>query len=213
MQKRAAALASIMVRPRATMRRILEGGRDRMVIPIVALFAVSGFLGDLDKGAMESLGRQQVPFPVLFAGLMLLAVVVVLVMFYLYAWALFGIGRLLEGTGTVREVRSAAAWGLVPAIWALLYRIPVATLWPASLPAKVELKAGQWQLSPGGLGMGCLAIIFVMFLELVVFAWCVTLSSNTLGEAHRFSSWRGLASIVLTLISPALIALAAFLAS
>ena len=213
MQKRAADLASIMVRPRATMRRILEGGRDRMVIPIVALFAVSGFLGDLDKGAMEGLGRQQVPFPVLFAGLMLLAVVVMLVMFYLYAWALFGIGRLLEGTGTVREVRSAAAWGLVPAIWALLYRIPVAAFWPDSLPAKTEVRAGQWSFSPGALGMGCLGIVLVVLLEFVVFAWCVTLSSNTLGEAHRFSSWRGLATMVLTLISPGLIALAAFLAS
>lgn len=208
-----AGLASIMVRPRATMRRILDSGRDRMIIPLASLAAASGFIGDLDTGAMRSVGGGRFPLPLLFAAMLVLAIVVFLVVFYLFSWAVYGIGRLLEGTGTPRGVRSAAAWGLTPAIWALLYRIPVAALWPQTGVTGLQVGSERWRINPGVTGMSCLGAVVVMVLEVTTAVWCAAVASNTIGEAHRFSSWRGFAAIVLTLISPALIALAAYLAS
>jgi hypothetical protein len=208
-----AKLAAIMVRPRQTMRAILDGGRDRTMLAILALAAVSGFAGDFDRGGMEALRQQRVPFFLLLIGLLLISILVTFLLFYLASWALYGVGRLLEGTGTPREVRTGVAWGLAPAVWALLYRVPIAVFWPESLPTKVEMSAGRWRINPGALGTSCLGAAVVGLLEFAIFVWCVWVMSNTIGESHRFSSWRGLATIVLTMISPALIALAAFLAS
>src|SRR5688572_752374 len=64
------ALASIMIRPRATMRRILDAGRDRMIIPLVLLATVSAILGDVDRSSLEAMRRLPVHPALLVAGLL-----------------------------------------------------------------------------------------------------------------------------------------------
>lgn len=211
MRTAAANFAKIMIRPRATLRRILDAGRDRMIIPLVVLAAISGFAGDFDRDAVRLLSRAPLPPALMIAALLLAAIAVTLLLFYIASWAVYGIGKLLEGTGTPRDVRSAVAWGLVPIIWALLYRVPIVLFWD-SLPAKMQMGKDHVRIDPGLFSAGCLGGLVFGLIELTVLIWTTAVTSNTIGEAHRFSSWRGLATLVLVGISPAIIIVAALLA-
>jgi hypothetical protein len=207
-------VATIMIRPRATMRRILDAPRDRFWLVILLLVAVSGVAGDADRHEFDSLlaaaRAHGIPPALVIAGICVVLTIVTLLFFYLFAYAAWGIGRLMEGSGTPRDVRRAVAWGLTPAVWALLYRIPAVFLLPRS---DSTVRFGEkLRIDTGGLGTGCAAALIFGALELVLVVWCTVVLSNTVGEAHRFSSWRGLATVVLTSIAPLIIVIAAVLA-
>lgn len=205
-------LATIMIRPRITIRRILDAGPDRMIIPLVLLVTIATFLGDVDRSSLDALRKAPVHFGLLVAGICLAVAVAGLLLFYVFSWIAFGVSRLLEGTATPREIRSAMAWGAAPAIWALLYRLPVVLLWPG-WESRMRVGSDQLVIKPSLMGMGCVATVIFVALELTMFIWWLVVASNTLGEANRFSTARGFGTIVLTSISPLLITLAAVLAS
>lgn len=207
------AIASIMIRPRAAIRRILDAGRDRMIIPLVLLAAFSATVGDADRSSLETLRRVPVHPALLLAGIFVAVALVSLLLFYGFSWIAYGMGRVLEGAATPREVRSAMAWGLAPIIWAILYRLPVAIFWPGSTGGRVRVNPDQVAINPELLGMGCMGSVIFTALELTTLVWYCVVVSNTLGEANKFSAGRGFAVLVLTGISPAIIMIAAFLAA
>lgn len=207
-------VATIMIRPRPTMRRILDAPRDRLWLPILLLVALSAVAGDSDRHEFDSLlaaARAYGIHPALvILGIFLAVTLVSLIFFYVFAYAAWGIGRVMEGTGTPADLRRAVAWGLVPMVWALLYRIPAVFFLPRS---DSTVRIGEhMRIDPGRLGSGCAAALIFGALELVILVWCGVVISNTVGEAHRFSSWRGLATVVLTSIAPLIILIAAVLA-
>lgn len=207
------ALASIMIRPRATMRRILDAGRDRMIIPLVLLATVSAILGDVDRSSLEAMRKLPVHPALLIVGIVVGVSAFFLLMFYVFTWIAYAMGRLLEGTATPREVRSAMAWGLAPVIWAILYRLPAVILSPGAMESRLRVNEKQVSFNPDLMGMGCLGSVIFTALELTMIVWYCVVASNTLGEANRFSGGRGFATLALTGISPALIMIAAFLAA
>ena len=208
-------VATILIRPRAVMRRILDAPRDRMSLVIFLLVTLSAMLADADRrnfrGMAGAAKTHGIPIVALVAAAVAGTMIVALALFYFFSFAAWGIGRALEGSGTPRDLRRAVAWGLTPAVWALLYRVPAAFLLPRS-NTTIRLGDDNLRIDPGSLGTGCAAAIVFGVLELVTLIWCVVVSSNTIGEAHRFSSGRGLATVVLTSIAPLVIVLAAALA-
>jgi hypothetical protein len=207
-------LASIMIRPRATIRRILDSGRDRMIVPLVLLATFSATLGDIDRSSFDALHRLPVPFGLVVAGICLGVAAVFLLFFYVFSWIAYGMSRLLEGAATPREVRSAMAWALTPIIWAILYRLPAVILWPGTVASRMRVgKSAQVAIDPNLLGMGCIGSVIFGALELTTIVWYCIVASNTLGEANRFATGRGFGVLVLTAISPAIIIIAAILAA
>src|SRR5688572_32945578 len=79
-------LASIMIRPRATMRRILDAGRDRMIIPLVLLATLSAILGDIDRSSFEAMSRVPVHPALLIAGIIIGVSALFLLLFYVFTW-------------------------------------------------------------------------------------------------------------------------------
>src|SRR5688572_1189896 len=205
------AIASIMIRPRATMRRILDAGRDRMVIPLVLLATLSAILGDLDRSSLDAMRKLPVNFGLLAVGICVGVSAFFLLLFYVFTWIAYGMGRLLEGTATPREVRSAMAWGLAPNIWAILYRLPAVLLSPGAMESRLGVNEKRLVFNPDLMGMGCIGSVIFSALELTTLVWYCVVASKTVGEANRFSAGRGFGTLVLTGISPAIIMIAAFL--
>jgi len=58
---------------------------------------------------------------------------------------------------------------------------------------------------------GCLTALLFGSLELSVAVWCLIVASRTIAEAHRFSAWRGLGTLVIVGITPIVIVIAAAL--
>lgn len=212
---RPGALANFLrvgIRPRETMRGILDAGRDRMVVPLVFLAMVSFTLGDTDRPSLASFGSLPgYKLALAIVGILLGALIFGLLFFYLFSWAVVAIGRVMEGQGRAREVRSAMAWGVVPAIWALVYRIP-AVIWFSAVPPEVRSGNSRITFNAPMASQGCVVMVVFGILELSMLIWLLWVQSNTIGEAHRFSAWRGLATILLTAVTPIIITIAAVLA-
>lgn len=202
-----------MIRPRITMRRILDAGRDRAIIPLIVLASISAALGDVDRSSLAALERIPGPTSLIVIGICLGLALFFLLLFYVFAWIGFGVSRLLEGTATAREVRSALAWGVVPVIWSILYRLPAILLWPGTMESRVRAGSNQLSFQPQVFSHGCIGTVIFVALELTMLVWYAVVTSSTLAEANRFSTGRGFATLVLTAISPAVIVIAAILAS
>jgi hypothetical protein len=207
-------LAVVLVRPRTTMARILEAPSHRGVVLLFALAAVSGIFGDFDAPTIEQVlgqsGGAQVA--VLVAGVIVLVIVALTALFWFYSYVPYFIGRFLGGTGDVGGVRAALAWGLAPSIWALLYRVPAAIWFGPSSASSVRVRNGAVAFDPGRIADGCGVMLIFALLELGVFVWCAFVMSNTVAEAHRFTAWHGLGTLVISAIAPLVVVLAAVMA-
>jgi len=209
-------LALIMIRPRDTMRRILDDAGNRSWLVMLLLGSISAGFGDFDRNGFGNIvlaaKQHGIPAIVVIVAMILAVILSMSLIFYVFSWAAWGIGKAMEGTGSPADVRRAFAWGLAPIVWALLYRVPVALFWERAVDAQISDRGSRLTFDPGKLGDGCLMTLLVAVLELIAITWCIAVSSNTVGEAHRFSSWRGLATIVLTSIAPLILVAAAVLA-
>ncbi len=205
-------LAVVLIRPRATMARILEAPGARAVLLLFALSSISGIFGDVDAPTVQQITQQTGGAWVawMIAGVIVCVLALLVVLCWFYAYVPLFIGRFLGGTGEIRGVRAALAWGLAPTIWALLYRLPLA-FWFAPSSSAVRMRGGNVAFDPGKLADGCGVALVLVLIELAVFAWCAYVMSNTVAEAHRFSAWHAFGTLVLSAIAPLVVGLAAFL--
>jgi hypothetical protein len=208
-------LVTVLFRPRRTMQRILAR-KDRMVVPLVLLTLLSGFVRDLDTPGLASAVAMTSPLQLILivCGVLIAVALVGLALFWIFSWVVFAIGRLLEGSGSPRAVRSALAWGLAPMVWSLVYRIPMLFIPGISAPGStfVRLSNETLVLSPGPLD-GCGLALVYHLVDFAVAAWTLTITSHTLAEAHGYTAWRSLATLLLAMVSPAIVILAAIMAT
>ena len=210
-------LVHVSIRPRETMRELLDSRRDLAIIPLVLLATLSACLRKFDLVAAADMlsiqnGWRTSAFIVAVLGFTMLFM---LGLFYLFAWVALGVGRLLEGTGDSRGVRAALAWGLAPFIWALIYRIPMAFTrhggGSAHKLARVRPVDGRVFFDAATLATGWRTSLLLGVVELILVAWYVFVASQTLAEAHRVSPWRGVGIMMLVLLTPVVIAIAAIM--
>ena len=192
-------LFTILFRPRDTMKRVLSSDERRYVIPIVVLAIASTMLNEMQK--RQDL-RSIPAVPMAQLGLIVICIVIatvlsMLLVFYGLSWVAVGAGRLLDGTGEPRDVRAAMAWGMAPIVWAIVYRLPASLLFERPQQLRVD---SNWIL-----------LVVLAFLEITVFAWWLITTSSTLGVAHRFSTLRGFATLLLVLAAPVVLIVAAAL--
>lgn len=215
---------AILVRPRRTMRRILdEGGAILPAAAMLLVAFVSASLSDFDLRAMrEVLAHYGMMVSVFGAvAILLFGAVLWMGMFSLLAWLAVVTGRMLGGVATYRESWLALAWGTAPGAWALLYRIPAMIWWSESWKAvhgeapffRVADTVALQVPSPEA---SCGAVAVLGLLDLVVVAAFFLVAGRALAEAQRINSWAGLGNLVLALVAPVVlilvIALSAFLA-
>jgi hypothetical protein len=204
-------LARIVIWPRITMREILDGGADRMIVPLVLLACVSSLIGDAKGNVIAAMGAADLKTWLIVAGVIVAVMILAVLLFYVFAWMAYFAGRFLEGAGEVGAVRSALAWGLAPLVWAIVYRIPAAFFGPGRL-AHMQAGSDAWRIQTGELGGGCVMAALFGVLELGFLVWWLVVASRTLAEGHRFSAWRGFGTLVIVGVTPIIIVLAAVLA-
>ncbi|HSP15298.1 MAG TPA: YIP1 family protein [Thermoanaerobaculia bacterium] len=203
-------LFAIVVRPRETMRRILDSGSSRWTAQIVILAFICTSIGDSDLREMQRTlpGLALMPTLATVILALLAGAVVWVLLLYLFAWGATLVGRRLEGQAAVADVRAALAWGLVPLIWSAIIRIPLAIYRNRFILHGSEGRVLTSFIEQGG----CTFAILLLTVQLVVNAGVVVLASFCLAEALRVPSWKGFATIAITAAIPVVIAVAAVLA-
>jgi hypothetical protein len=204
-------LVTIIYRPRETMRRVLDGGRDRWALPIVVLATLCSAFSDTD------IRRLQAVLPSLSFGSAVALVALGLIvdalcwigLLYLVALAATFVGRRLDGQSEIADVRAALAWSVAPAIWAVFVRIPLTIYAYRLVPQAVVPRKLVFDFIANG---GCTFAILALTFEVLLYAWVAWVASSTVAEALRFSTWKGFATIAIVAAVPVVIAIAANLA-
>jgi len=205
-------LARIVIRPRTTMREILDGGADRTIVPLVLLACVSSLISDSKGNVVAALRAADMKTWLIVIGVIVAVMIVAVLLFYVFAWVAYFAGRFLEGTGDAIAVRSALAWGLAPLVWAIAFRVPAALLRPARAIEPGKIGSGTFSIQTTQLSGGCLMAAVFGLIELGFLVWWLVVASRTLAEGHRFSAWRGFGTLAIVGVTPIIIVLAAVLA-
>ena len=189
---------AVLIRPRATMRRILDQRRYRW-IPLVVLAVLASSIHDIKpREFLHVIPAEQTWMIVgIIAAVICAGLAICLLLFYGLSWITYFVGRTFDGTGEVREVRAATAWGLMPLILSAVYRVPLA-FWLASQLVSIN-------------PMACGTMAIVGAAEILTLVWYAMTASACLAEAHRFSFLRGLATLAFTWLTPLILTLAAVL--
>ena len=193
------------------MRRVLDGGRDRWTIQIVILATFCSAFTDTDIRHLRTVLPDLALGPTI--ALVALSLIVDALLWvgllYLIALAVTLVGRRLDGHGEIADVRAALAWSVLPAIWCVFLRIPLAMYaYRYVTPAADPHRLIRDFIANGG----CTFAIIVFAFELLLYGWVVFMASSTVGEALRFSTWKGLATLATVAAVPVVIGVAARLA-
>lgn len=172
--------------PRATARRLIDSG-TRGALPLAMLLGISQAL---DRAATRDLGATMGLPAILSLGVAVGVVFGPLTLF-LGAWLVRWTGSWLGGRGTAAELRTALAWGQVPTVSAMPLWIPIL------LVGGVELFRAEPHFANPADGLVILACGLAMGAAGI---WGTATSVLCVAEAHRFSGWKGLASVALGLL-------------
>jgi hypothetical protein len=176
---------SIWVRPRATLRYILQTDPTTFVF---ALCFFGSMVEALDRASGRSLG-DHIPFPfvlllcVLSGGVG--AVLTLAVGARLLCWA----GHSLGGEGTLTDVKAALGWSNVPNLVVLLLWLPLLALIG---PEMFTTSTPRLDANP----VLALLPLVTGLLQIMVAMWAFVIYLKCLAEAHRFSAWRALGASI-----------------
>ena len=216
-------LARIIVKPRETMRTILDTRGTRGTILLIFAAFFSSVITELDvRDLPKAFDSLSPPTFAIFVAVLLVVSACVVPLFYGLSWLAMWSGRFVGGTGTYAAVRAAMAWGTAPVIWALLYRLPAIIFWPGASEVfrddskkKAAVPIGEAITvaiqSPGSTPFHQIAIL--AGLEALLLALYVIVASNTLAEAQGISSWAGLGNLLMAYVLPIAIILGIMLAA
>ncbi len=117
-----------------------------------------------------------------------------MIVFGIWSWVVFWIGKLLRGQGTFSFVRAAYAWSCVPLILSIVLWILLLFAFGSSIfqnfPESHPMKNGQ------------IAILFTILIAKVIIAiWSLVIFINALAEVQKFSIIRAILNIVLSWVA------------
>lgn len=130
----------------------------------------------------------------LFFTIIVTSIIGAIFYYYVIGGLLYWLGSLLGGTGTYEDVRLSLAYAYIPTIFSLLIWIPSFILFGkdnfTSLTPKLDSSTG-------------LTITYYVFgiIELIIGIWGIVIYLKCLGEAHKFSAWKALLTVILPIIT------------
>jgi hypothetical protein len=186
-------LLTIWLRPRATLRRILDYDPGLLVMDLAKFSGISFFFQIIEIQFNEVGSLFLELFLILILG-WLFGVVSISIAGAIFHWT----GSWLGGQGSAKELRAGIAWSSIPIMLLLIIEIPRKILidmhWIEALPG--WLNFGQ-EINLMNVPIQVNALLLVV--SILLLGWQGLLFVKCLAEAHRFSAWKGLAASVLGL--------------
>ncbi len=186
---------SMWTKPRATVRQQLDTDPAQYVLLLAILGGISGVYDDVDFDSeilAERIG--------LFVGAAIGGAIFGIIWLYLSAWLTGIAGRSIGGVGNAAQVRTALAWSNIPTVWLLPLNLGVALSVAVLGPERVFGAIVQAQNDPAAFDLFAMPTWFFALaaLGVVVLLWQIVITCQAVGEAHEFSSWKGLGALMLS---------------
>ncbi len=184
----------IWYKPRETIRVILINDTTKMKIILVCIGGLAS-ISPFDPKAIElfSIGNSKSDFslPFIILTLLLSGPIRGLIVFYLGSAILKWTGSFINGCATSEEIESTIAWSNIPIIWSMV-------LW---LPELIQM-APSLQIPYFS--------IFINSIRIIIGIWTFIIFNICLSEVQKFSVWKSLLNVLLTLLTWAMVALFIF---
>ncbi|MBV9789930.1 MAG: YIP1 family protein, partial [Chloroflexi bacterium] len=172
---------SIWIRPRATMRYILNTDPKAYVF---GLCFIGTLLESLDRAAGRAIG-DNIPFPFVLMLCAVFSLFGTLIGLEIGGRILRWVGGLLGGQGTLEGMKAALGWSSVPSLVGLLIWLPqLVVLGPDLFTTDMP----RIDANP----MLAMLVLATSGFEILLSAWAFVIYIKCLAEAHQFSSWRAL---------------------
>ncbi len=174
---------SIWFKPRQTIRAIVDQDPGYCVLPLAVAAGMATLWMQFGGLALEAAK------PMLIAAVLLGGALMGVLWLFIFGWLYRWVGSWFGGQAKNADVRAAIAWAEMPMFLVFGLWIPFALfLRSQNLPAKEPTVPTNDALAA-----------FLVF-AIVIFGswlWRVILASQTLGEVHRFSAWKGFGTLVI----------------
>lgn len=172
---------TMWIRPSGTVGHLVQNRPGHRVLFLAALAGMSGtLLGAWMQNLGDSLSVQLVILNAVLVG-SLWGIALLYLGGLLVAWT----GKWLDGRGDGREIRTALAWGSLPAVSALaLWIVAPLFLGDALFTSGGAGTTGAgWALVTFALALGALSI------------WSLVLTVSAVGRVQGFSAWKALGNL------------------
>ncbi|MCJ1908916.1 Yip1 family protein [Planococcus ruber] len=178
---------SVWLNTRNTVRYVIEEKSMVYVFLLILLTGITSTFVSLYQGT-DDIG---IPIGILIVGSAIISPIAVAIGIAIMSGIYLLVGKLFKGTGTYIELFKAVATSMIPQIWLLPLFLILMIVSPDLF------FAGSESASNGAIFF---MAIFAVILAIVTI-WGIVIQSKAIGEAHRFSSWKGF----FTLLIPSLI--------
>lgn len=170
---------SIWIKPRETIRWIVDTDPTRQVILLAALGGIAQSLRAEGISLGDNLSVLATFMTALIGGS-----ISGIISLYIGGAILRWTGSWFEGQATTEEVRAAIAWSSVPTIWALLLQIPELILF-GTVPSRIDASPILLFLLSG-----------FTVVEITITIWTFIIFLKCIGEVHCFSAWEALGAVI-----------------
>ncbi len=174
---------SIWISPRKTVRYAIDNNMMKFAL-ILAL--VAGVFDSLNVASQNNIG-DVMSVPMILVLAVVLGPMIGLIGWWIGAGIATIFGSWLSGTGTFADLKMAYAISYIPIILVGLLWIPDLLVLGESLFIEdLDISAGKliWPFFSG-------------FIGIVVGIWSFIITVKAIAEAHRFSAWRGLLTVII----------------
>jgi hypothetical protein len=182
----ASPFVAVWLRPRDTVRSIVNSDPTYLVIPLAA---VGGIVQTLDRAMGKNAG-DVISLPILLLMVLIAGPIGGVLGLQIGAALLHFTGKWLGGSATRAEIRAAVAWGGVPALWGGLLWIPI-----------IALAGGAAFTSDMGVddvnGAALLLSGAMLLVQAGTAIWSIFTGLHALAEVQGFSAWKSVGNGVL----------------
>lgn len=197
---------AIWTRPRETVRYVIE---EKTTSFIVVLLILAGFTGGLSGASSE---EQMFPAVAVIFGSLLLGPLAGAAGIAIISGIYKLLGKLFGGVGTYSEMFRAVVTSSIPQIWLL----PMWLIWLLASPATFYTESEPLMTEPDT-GLSMVIGLVLLAATFVVGIWTFVIQCKAVGEAQRFSAWKGffvvvIPSVLLAVVIITLLALFLFAA-
>ncbi|MDJ1478267.1 Yip1 family protein [Bacillus sp. LS15-K4] len=179
---------SIWTKPRDTMKEIFISKPKNVFL----LILLGSFVQTLDRASSKNMA-DSINSPFSIISIVIFGTFVAFLIYYFLLPALFNwVAKKLGGQGTFEKTRYSVAYSYIPYVYSLIL------VWmPSFFLFGIENFTSETPEMDSSITLTILFLIFAI-IDIVIGIWTIIISLKCLGEAHQFSAWKALLTIIVS---------------